>query len=302
MIFLSRKNGELEFIEVNSVAGRSANQAYDREKRARNRSRLQKKRCRQRRRKRLICAAGLVLLVILLLSFAPVLERIFSDSGRDIEEFLATQAPKEEYPQELIELVEKNEETLDFVRSYPDRADYIGQPIDLSGDYVSGEVPLLFQWDKRWGYDTYGNGMIALEGCGPTCLSMVYLYFTGDTTMNPREMAKFASENGYYSPEGTSWSLWTEGVGRLGLSGELLSLSESSMKHALDAGSLIICSMRPGDFTTSGHFILIRGYDEKGFFVNDPNRRSNSEKQWGFERLSGQIKNLWSIHGMGTTW
>ena len=115
--------------------------------------------------------------------------------------------------------------------------------------------------------------------------------------MNPREMAKFAYENGYYSPEGTSWSLWTEGVGRLGLFGEMLPLSESSMKHALDTGSLIVCSMRPGDFTTVGHFILIRGYDEKGFYVNDPNRRSNSEKQCDFESLNGQIKNLWCIHG-----
>ncbi len=54
--------------------------------------------------------------------------------------------------------------------------------------------------------------------------------------------------------------------------------------------------MAPGDFTTKGHFILLRGYDENGFFVNDPNRKSNSEKQWDFETLSSQIKNLWGIY------
>ena len=290
---MSGKNGELEVIEISRMA-EEGERMYNR---SRQRSRLQKKRRRQRRRRRVLCCTGLIILALLLLHFTPVLIRHFESSDTNAEEFLATQALEGEYPQELMELLERNEETLDFVRSYPERAEYIGQPIDLSGDYVSGEIPLLIQWDKRWGYDAYGDGIIALEGCGPTCLSMVYLYFTGDTTMNPREMAKFAYENGYYSPEGTSWSLWTEGVGRLGLSGETLSLSESSMKHALDAGSLIICSMRPGDFTTSGHFILIRGYDEKGFFVNDPNRHSNSEKQWDFESLSGQIKNLWCIHG-----
>lgn len=54
--------------------------------------------------------------------------------------------------------------------------------------------------------------------------------------------------------------------------------------------------MRQGDFTTTGHYILLRGYDENGFFVNDPNRRQNSEKQWSYETLKGQIKNLWALY------
>ena len=65
----------------------------------------------------------------------------------------------------------------------------------------------------------------------------------------------------------------------------------------LDDGKVIICSMGPGDFTTEGHFILIRGYDGNGFYVNDPNRRSNSEKQWEFDTLRSQIRNLWSLYG-----
>ena len=67
------------------------------------------------------------------------------------------------------------------------------------------------------------------------------------------------------------------------------------MKDALDAGGLIVCSMRPGDFTTVGHFIVIRGYDDGGFYVNDPNRRSNSGRQWDFDTLYPQIRNLWVL-------
>lgn len=221
---------------------------------------------------------------------------VFGTTSSLQERFLKEQTGKDEYPQELLELVEKNEETLEFVKDYPNREAYMGQPVDLSKDYKSGEVPLLMQWDKRWGYDSYGNGMIGLEGCGPTCLTMAYLYFTGDTEMNPRRMAEFAYENGFYSPEGTSWSLWTEGVEKLGLKGENLTLSENAMKETLNSGGLIVCSMRPGDFTTTGHFILIRGYDENGFYVNDPNRHSTSEKQWTYDEISGQIKNLWGIY------
>ena len=200
------------------------------------------------------------------------------------------------YGEKLAELLERNEEAADYVESYPEREAYKSQPIDLTQELQSGSVPLLMQWDKRWGYDAYGSNMIGLAGCGPVCLTMAYLHFTGDAAMTPREMAAFAYDNGYYLEDaGTKWSLWTEGVGKLGLVGEELPLDENRMKQALDDGKVIVCSMGPGDFTTEGHFILIRGYDGNGFYVNDPNRRSNSEKQWEFDTLRSQIRNLWAL-------
>lgn len=201
------------------------------------------------------------------------------------------------FTEDMRELLEKNEEAADYVNSYPERDNYKSMPIDLSQDFVSGEVPLLMQWDKRWGYDAYGSNMIGLAGCGPLCLDMAYLYFTEDLDMTPRKMAEFVYERGYYTQAGTSWSLWTDGAAELGLGGAELSLDENIIKRALDEGGLVVCSMRPGDFTTTGHFILLWGYDENGFFVNDPNRRSTSEKIWDFETLQPQIKNLWELKG-----
>nr|WP_296462377.1 C39 family peptidase [uncultured Acetatifactor sp.] len=200
------------------------------------------------------------------------------------------------YGEKLAELLELNEEAADYVESYPQREAYKSQPIDLAQEIQGGSVPLLMQWDKRWGYNAYGGNMIGLAGCGPVCMTMAYLHFTGDTAMTPREMAAFADDNGYYEEDaGTKWSFWTEGAGKLGLVGEELPLDENRMKQTLDDGKVIICSMGPGDFTTEGHFILIRGYDGNGFYVNDPNRRSNSEKQWEFDALRSQIRNLWSL-------
>lgn len=271
---MSIQNGELEIIDF----GRPG----------------RKKGRRRRRKMRISLIAGIIFLVMIVSRIVILLtsSHLFSS---DAEQFLKEQKGNDAYPEKLMELLDKNEETLEFVKSYPNRADYMGKPIDLSKEVSVQEVPLLLQWDRRWGYDSYGEGMIGLEGCGPTYLSMAYIFLTGDTKMNPREMAAFAWEQGYYSPEGTSWSLWTKGVQALGLSGQELPLGESAIKQMLDIGGVVVCSMRPGDFTTTGHFILIRGYDEKGFFVNDPNRRSNSEKQWDFETLKGQIKNLWGI-------
>lgn len=64
------------------------------------------------------------------------------------------------------------------------------------------------------------------------------------------------------------------------------------MKLALDRGEVIICSMRPGDFTAAGHFVVIYGYDEDGFMVNDPNCVARSRKRWSYEDIADQIKHI----------
>lgn len=44
-------------------------------------------------------------------------------------------------------------------------------------------------------------------------------------------------------------------------------IPEETMKNELDLGKVIICSMKQGDFTVAGHFIVINGSDEYGFMV-----------------------------------
>lgn len=219
-------------------------------------------------------------------------QELLEKNGKETEDDLDK---LEDCPEELQELLEKYPETYDFVMGYSERSKYQGKEIDLSEDVEEGEVPLLLQWDKRWGYDSYGSKFIGAAGCGPTCMSMAYIYLTGDTDMNPREMAEFADRNGYNAKAGTKWDFFTDGAATLGLQGREMKMGEEGMKTVLDKGKVIICSMSPGDFTKGGHFILIRGYDEEGFLVNDPNSRINSEKHWDYETLSYQIKNMWSI-------
>lgn len=67
------------------------------------------------------------------------------------------------------------------------------------------------------------------------------------------------------------------------------------MSSALEEGDLIICVLGPGDFTDSGHFILLTGYQDGAFTVNDPNSPLRSQQTWSYDTLSGQIKNLWAL-------
>ena len=51
--------------------------------------------------------------------------------------------------------------------------------------------------------------------------------------------------------------------------------------------------MRPGDFTTQGHFIVLVGGEDGKIIVNDPNSKERSSLLWEYDTLAGQIKNLW---------
>ena len=206
-------------------------------------------------------------------------------------------AHKDQYPEELIELLENNAETADFVLGYPEKKDTA--PAETIGDVTQGEIPLLLQWDERWGYAYYADDMIAVNGCGPTAIAMVAAGLTGDNTVTPYKVAQFSAGNGYYAGDsGTSWSLMTEGAQQFGIYGEEMGLSEDEVFSALENGHPIICSMRPGDFTTTGHFIVLTGVEDGKIRVNDPNSRVRSGKLLDYSRLEYQINNLWVYTAM----
>ncbi len=193
----------------------------------------------------------------------------------------------------LRDLLENNPETVDFIKNYPSMKD--NPPAEDIGEVTKGVIPHLLQWDERWGYQIYGDNMIAVNGCGPTAISMVAAGLTGDGSITPYKVAKYAEEQGYYTGEsGTSWSLMTDGAQQWGIRGEELGLSREEIFSALENGQPVICSMRPGDFTTTGHFIVLAGVEDGQIRVNDPNSVKRSEELWDYETLEYQINNLWA--------
>lgn len=212
----------------------------------------------------------------------------------DIEDIYVNRG---KYPEELLAAFVNNEEMAEFVKGYLTADGTVSGGFD--NEEVEQEFPLFLQWDTRWGYAPYGGSCIGIAGCGPTCLSMVIFSLTKDESATPDKLADFSMDNGHYvEGMGTAWTLMTEATVPYGIQAFELGLDEEAMKRQLDWGNPIICAMRPGDFTTTGHFIVIYGYDEKGFMVNDPNSTERSEKHWTFETLQYQIKNLWAYEAI----
>ena len=199
------------------------------------------------------------------------------------------------YPEPLLKALTRNPELLNFTLNYPKKKGTSSDRVDLSGKYKPGSIPLLMQWDEEWGYAPYGKGIIGLDGCGPACLSMVLVGLTGKTEWNPEKVARFSEQNGYLDEDSdsTRWTLMSEGAKKLGLKSSELSLSEDRMADELSAGHPIICILGPGDFTTDGHFIVLTSYREGSFTVRDPYSRARSAKQWSYQTLKPQIRDLW---------
>lgn len=199
-----------------------------------------------------------------------------------------------DYPSDILKMLAKNEDMLDFVLEYPAKKGKVYA--ETVGEVESGKYPLLLQYDQRWGYGAYGSSTVVVSGCGPACLSMVVAGLTGDNGNTPYEIAQYANEHGYYvSGKGTKWTLMSEGAAHFGVTGKELPLSRGVIEGALSQGKPVICCMKPGDFTTTGHFILITGTIDGQFTVNDPNSVQRSARLWDYETLEPQISNLWAF-------
>ncbi len=201
-------------------------------------------------------------------------------------------ANRKQYPEELMAALANNQEMLEFVMGYLTADGTVKG--GFSEEEKKEEFPLFLQWDQRWGYASYGTNNIGIAGCGPTCLSMVIFALTGNENATPNKLADYSMKYGHYEAGyGTAWTLMTTAASAYDIKARELGLAEDEMKQRLDRGNPIICAMRQGDFTTTGHFIVIYDYDENGFIVNDPNSIERSQKRWTFEKLQYQIKNLW---------
>ena len=129
--------------------------------------------------------------------------------------------------------------------------------------------------------EPYGTDNIGGYGCGPTSMSIVVSSLTGDI-VDPIEMAEWSYNNGYWcSKSGSYHALIPAAAKAWGLSVEGCTVSEPQrIVDALGEGKLVVALMTKGHFTSSGHFIVLRGVENEQILVADPASTSRSQKAW----------------------
>ncbi len=152
--------------------------------------------------------------------------------------------------------------------------------------FTDGITPVVYynQLDERYANQPYGTDNIGGYGCGPTSMAIVVSSLTNEI-VDPIQMARWAYENGYWCSKSGSYHALIPGAARhwgLPVSG----CTASEPQRILDAlaeGKLIVALMRKGHFTSSGHFIVLRGVKDGKIMVADPSSYTRSEQLWDLE-------------------
>lgn len=218
--------------------------------------------------------------------------QIIEEYAVDDENYEKVCQMKDILPEDLVIDLVNNKEYLDFVLGYPGD----GTMGMLSSNEVESEHPLFMQYDDRWGYALYGkNNVIAVNGCGPTALSMAIVALTHQN-VSPYDVAKYSMGNGFYAEgQGSYFSLMTTGANHFGINSYSITPTKEHIEETLDAGGVVVCCMGEGEFTTGGHFIMIYDYDENGFYINDSFCKYRSCVQWKYEEMQGQFLGAWRM-------
>ena len=244
--------------------------------------------------RRLFVPAVILICIVMMMSLD---QRAPSETDMRVMKYAAEKGiPFTAYPESLIDLLERNPETEEFVLNYPFRPEE--EEVDLRGYDLEQSMPLFLQWDPQWGYLRYSGDFVGVTGSGPMCLSMAGCFVTGgDERFYPDRVVEFAQQNGYATGKGngSDRTLITQGGAAMGLEVKELPIVEQKIAGYLQNGDPIIALMREGAFSDTGHYILITDYDAGTLIINDPCSRVKSQQKWPFAELSGQIRNLWVV-------
>ena len=160
-----------------------------------------------------------------------------------------------------------------------------GTSIPSLGDirFTDGTVEVVYfnQLDERYANQPYGTDNIGGYGCGPTSMAIVVSSLTDDM-VDPVEMAKWAYDNGYWcSKSGSYHALIPAAAKKWGLLVEGCPATEPQrIVDALSDGKLVVALMTKGHFTSSGHFIVLRGVANEKILVADPASTTRSQQSW----------------------
>ena len=170
------------------------------------------------------------------------------------------------------------------------------------------------QTDPRWSYKDYSakgeTTTIGASGCGPTAMAMV-LATWADPKVTPATECAWALANGYKAPhQGTYYAYFVPAGARYGLRVQQLNWSSlygnaksayhAQARDAVDRGDLVIACMGKGNWTSSGHFVLVWKIEGDVIYINDPASTKLSRTQGSWALFRQQVKYYWTIERPAT--
>ena len=181
-----------------------------------------------------------------------------------------------------------------------------GNTVTITTEGNRHYIPLhmYYQTDPQWNENfLYGDtDHMTTHGCGPTALAILISSLT-DTQLSPVDAAVWAHNNHQHAPSSGSYhSIIPDGAAAYNLNVDYLStLDFEQLKVRLNEGQLIALLMGPGDFSDSGHFVVIYGYtDDNQILIADPASEQRTASAWDSKLVESQLST--SAQANGPIW
>jgi len=171
---------------------------------------------------------------------------------------------------------------------------------------MNSQPVVYYQTDKRWASQSYAvKGevtTVGASGCGPTAMAMV-LATWADKRVTPATECAWALKNGfkalrhgtyyaYFAPAARRYGLTCTQLNGASIAGQVNHALHATVLAALKAGDLVIACMGPGNWTRSGHFILLWDVDAVRdiAYVNDPASSLPRRIRGSWQLLKKEVK------------
>lgn len=112
-------------------------------------------------------------------------------------------------------------------------------------------------------YNQYNNRNFGWATCQNTSVAMVLSHY--ERTIHPDEIFDTWGKDYAQTPTGLN-EVYSSYAARSTIRTNT-NATENDLRNALDRGATVIIH---GYFTSVGHVLVVRGYDESGYYVNDP--------------------------------
>lgn len=171
-----------------------------------------------------------------------------------------------------------------------------------SGEDLNG-MPYYSQNDPRYKNQrmTTGGDTMGESGCGPVAMSMVASKLTGQP-VNPMDMAKYATDNGYVQESGTMPGYFGSAAQALGINANAQRPTRENLEAMLRSGNPVILqgkgSTENSPYTNEGHYVVGVGMKGDKVIVNDPRSKDRSGA-YAMSDVLGGAQNLWGFSKNG---
>lgn len=192
-----------------------------------------------------------------------------------------------------------NDEDFELAYNFPFMQNSYANMSFTEEELHSKSAPALYMDDIRWVYEDLS---IKSQGCVAVSITMANLAVKHNSEVDPVKVIDYATEMDYYGFGGIDTDAICDILDHFGMSveehffdkdkGE--KITEAELKAVLDSENSVVMASFQGD-TFGNHALILRGYDDNGFYLNDPADPDNTAKVWDFSAFENELDCYWII-------